>query len=183
MLRALTEILLIAPHVPLLFMGQEWGETRPFVFFADFHGELADVVREGRRTEFRHFAAFHDPDSRDHIPDPNDPGSFVASRIDWAARETPEGQDWLAFTRDLLALRAREIVPRLARAPGHGGRVIAADDGLLAVDWQLDGAVLRLRANLDDESRSAPPASGRPIRGRAEDPLPPFTVFAAIDAS
>ena len=59
---ALTAILLLSPHIPLLFMGEEWGETRPFAFFTDFHGDLADVVREGRRREFRHFTAFHDPD-------------------------------------------------------------------------------------------------------------------------
>ena len=49
MVEALTAILCLSPHIPLLFMGEEWGETRPFCFFTDFHGELADAVREGRR--------------------------------------------------------------------------------------------------------------------------------------
>ena len=80
MVRALTAMLLLSPHVPLLFMGQEWGETRPFVFFTDFEGKLADAVREGRRHEFRHFAAFAEPAARAHIPDPNDPTSFEASQ-------------------------------------------------------------------------------------------------------
>jgi maltooligosyltrehalose trehalohydrolase len=58
MIEALTAILLLSPHVPLMFMGEEWGETRPFVFFTDFEGTLADLVRQGRRREFAAFAAF-----------------------------------------------------------------------------------------------------------------------------
>ncbi len=54
---ALTAVLLLSPGIPLLFMGEEWGETRPFLFFTDFHGELARQVREGRRNEFRRWEA------------------------------------------------------------------------------------------------------------------------------
>lgn len=182
LLRALTALHLLAPHVPLLFMGQEWGETRPFVFFTDFEGELADAVREGRRKEFEHFAAFRDKEARSHIPDPNDPTSFEASRIDWTARETDEGRDWLDFTRALLEVRAREVVPLLAGAPGHGGRVIAADDGLIAVDWRLDGATLAVRANLGETPREAPGAPGRRIWGEGDGPLAPFCVRAVVAA-
>jgi malto-oligosyltrehalose trehalohydrolase len=181
MLRGLTAVLLLSPHVPLLFMGQEWGERRPFVYFTDFEGELAQAVREGRRREFGRFAAFRDEAARASIPDPNDPATFVASRIDWAARDSPAGRDWLAFTRGMLEVRRREIVPRLARAPGHGGRVLAADQGLVAVDWRLDGATLRLRANLAEGERAAPEAAGRVIWGPAGGPLPAFAVRATVE--
>ena len=50
--QAMQAILLLAPQIPLLFMGEEWGATQPFCFFTDFHDELADAVREGRRREF-----------------------------------------------------------------------------------------------------------------------------------
>ena len=69
----------MTPQIPLLFMGEEWGCTTPFLFFVDHHDELADAVREGRRTEFAHFAAFSDPEKRDSIPDPNAPETFVQS--------------------------------------------------------------------------------------------------------
>jgi malto-oligosyltrehalose trehalohydrolase len=128
LVRALSAILLLSPHVPLLFMGEEWGETRPFAFFTDFHGELADAVREGRRREFRHFAAFERPETRARIPDPNAPATFEASKLDWSATATPEGGDWLAWTGSLLATRRQEIVPRLAATGGHAGRVLAARD-------------------------------------------------------
>jgi malto-oligosyltrehalose trehalohydrolase len=184
LLEALTAILLLSPHVPLLFMGEEWGERRPFAFFTDFHGELADAVREGRRREFRHFAAFHDPKDRAEIPDPNAPETFAVSKIDWDAREAPGGRRWMGLVTELLATRRREIVPRLACAAA-GGAVLAARDGVIAVDWPLERADLRLRANLSDASAEAPSASGRLIwpsdGGPTEAPLPPHTVRVALD--
>ena len=53
-------LLLLAPQVPLLFMGEEWGARQPFLFFCDFHGELAAAVRDGRRREFARFPEFAD---------------------------------------------------------------------------------------------------------------------------
>jgi len=181
--RALTEILLLSPHVPLMFMGEEWGETRPFAFFTDFHGELADAVREGRRKEFSNFGAFTDPDLRARIPDPNAKATFEASKIDWTRRESDAGRAWLDMVRGLLALRHREIVPHLERAPGHGGRIIAVDEGLIAVDWTLDGAVLRLRANLSDHPQDAPEAPGRTLHGPEGQSLPPCTVRVVKDTA
>ena len=51
--KAMQAVFLLAPNIPLLFMGEEWGATQPFCFFTDFHDELADAVREGRRREFQ----------------------------------------------------------------------------------------------------------------------------------
>jgi 1,4-alpha-glucan branching enzyme len=170
-----------------MFMGEEWGELRPFAFFTDFHGELADAVREGRRREFRRFAAFEDPALRERIPDPNDPATFAASRLDWAARDAAEGKAWLEFVRSLLAVRREEIVPHLAGAGGGAGKVLAAEDRLVAVDWQLDGAVLRLRANLGPAPADAPPpAAGRVLHataGAANELLPAFAVRVSLEAT
>lgn len=181
LLRALTAILLLSPHVPLLFMGQEWGETRPFAFFTDFDGPLAEAVREGRRREFGHFAAFADEAARAAIPDPNAVATFTASKIDWEARATPAGRDWRAFTRGLLDIRQRAIVPHLARAPGHGGQLLLAEAGRIAVDWRLDGAVLHLRANLGAEAADLPGAAGRILHGTAGPPAAPRSVLVALE--
>nr|WP_184154395.1 malto-oligosyltrehalose trehalohydrolase [Amaricoccus macauensis] len=179
--RALLAILLLSPHVPLLFMGDEWGERRPFVFFTDFTGDLADAVREGRRREFAAFAAFKGEHARAHIPDPNDPASFAASRLDWAAREAADGQAWLRFIRGLLAIRARELVPHLEGAR-EGGRVIEAADGRIAVDWPLDGAILRLRARLVPEGDDPAPPPGRVIwQGGAE--IAPLAVTVTLETA
>ena len=185
MVEALTAILLLSPHIPLMFMGEEWGETRPFAFFTDFEGELADPVREGRRREFAGFAAFEEPAAREAIPDPNAPGTFAASKIDWSRPETPEGAARLARTRRLLETRASEIVPLLRGAGGDAGKVLVAEDGALLVRWRLNGGTLTLRANLGVAPAALPAAPGRVIHtvgvDAAAPEAPPGSVVFAVD--
>ena len=145
-IEALTAIWLLAPSVPMFFMGQEWGATQPFLFFCDFHGDLADAVREGRRREFAKFAAFADPEARERIPDPNALSTFATSVLDWDTANTPEGQRTMDFVRELLRIRRTEIQPHLGEQL-HGGNH-AVRDGALRVEWAFaGGARLCLAAN------------------------------------
>ena len=158
-LRALTEILLLSPSPPMLFMGQEWASRRPFLFFCDFAGDLGDAVREGRRKEFAAFAAFADPEARARIPAPIDPATFAASGLDWAELAQPEPARWLALHRELLRLRAAHIVPLLRI--GHPTAAAEITGSLLAVDWDWpDGRRLSLTANLADDAVACPARSG-----------------------
>src|SRR6185369_6045351 len=68
--RAVVALLLLAPQIPLLFMGEEWGSEQPFLFFSDFSGELADAIRKGRKEEFARYPDLSHPEKRDRIPDP-----------------------------------------------------------------------------------------------------------------
>ncbi|WP_187969419.1 malto-oligosyltrehalose trehalohydrolase [Aquibium microcysteis] len=154
MLRVLTSVLLLSPHIPLLFMGEEFAEDRPFLFFTDFHGELAKAVTEGRRREFARFAAFGDGTRK--IPDPNDPATFAASKLDWTKPGLGSGRLRFDLVRRLLALRREAIVPALASASGNSGIIRAAADGLVAVDWTLGKAQLQMRVNLSNGPRRAP---------------------------
>jgi maltooligosyltrehalose trehalohydrolase len=169
-LDALTAILLLSPQIPLLYMGEEWGETRPFCFFTDFHGELGAAVREGRRNEFRKWRAFQDREKRARIPDPNAPTTFEASTLDWSAPRQPPHDRKLALTAQLLALRRTEVVPRLKGIGGHAGRVLFAGSTGLGVEWQLaGGGRLALFANLSAGRMALPDtgvASSRGSRGR-----------------
>ncbi|MGQ9370957.1 malto-oligosyltrehalose trehalohydrolase [Azospirillum sp. A39] len=150
-LRALAAVTLLAPAVPMLFMGEEWGETRPFNFFCDFEDGLAEAVREGRRREFAAFPEFADESARARIPDPNAPTTFEGSKLDWAAREREPHAGWLAFTTGLLRLRASVLMPRLKGA--GDARTAWRNGAAFAVAWTLgDGAVLVLLANLGDAS-------------------------------
>jgi maltooligosyltrehalose trehalohydrolase len=152
--------LCLAPAIPMLFMGEEFGAQSPFLFFCDFHGELANAVREGRRKEFAAFERFGDPKVRETIPDPNDEKTFLASKLPWDVIDQPGHAAWLRHYRDLLQVRAREIAPRLRDQAANAIFKVVGDRGL-AVDWNLpDGARLRLRANFGDsplESLSAAP--------------------------
>ncbi len=151
--QAMQAVLLLAPNVPLLFMGEEWGATQPFCFFTDFHDELADAVREGRRREFQKFPEFASEAARAHIPDPNALSTFTASRLDWSAPEDqPEHAEWLALVRELLRIRHETIVPRLAGMQGGAAEATLIGTAGIVVTWTLgDGARLTLVANLGDQ--------------------------------
>lgn len=115
-LRAATALLLLSPQIPLLFMGDEEGSESPFLFFTDFHDELADAVRTGRRKEFAKFEAFADEKAREQIPDPNALSTFEAS----VPQPGPDAPTWRTFYQNLLRLRREHITPRLSdtRRPG-----------------------------------------------------------------
>jgi maltooligosyltrehalose trehalohydrolase len=145
-LRAAAFLQLMTPQIPLLFMGEEWGCKTPFLFFVDHHDELADAVREGRRTEFAHFAAFSDPAKRESIPDPNAPDTFVRSI---PAHPDPISQtegETLAFYESTLQCRAKHIVPRIPGAVSIGAEALS--DCAVRASWKMgDGATLTVAAN------------------------------------
>lgn len=149
-LRALTAIMLLAPFPPLLFMGEEFGASTPFLFFCNFDPNMSKAVRDGRRKEFAKFARFSEPSARKLIPDPNDVTTFEKSILDWDCLDASPHDAWLDIYRTLLTIRRDVIVPRLSGIQGgHAGSVIGMRG--LRVHWLLnDGSMLSLIANLDD---------------------------------
>ncbi len=152
-LRAAMEILLLAPAPPLLFMGEEFGARSPFLFFCDFHGELAEAVTSGRRNEFARFAQFNSPELRQRIPDPNAEQTFLRSKLDWESLTQESHAGWLRFYRELLAIRGRMIVPRL-RGMNFTRAEFCEGQRRLAVDWACSDGTLQLRANLGSEEQA-----------------------------
>ena len=151
-LKAATALLLLSPMIPLMFMGDEANAAEPFLFFTDHHGELAEAVREGRRNEFADFAAFQDPERREHIPDPNALSTLQQSM------PTLADQDHVAFYRELLSLRHRHIVPHLPGSVALGAQVLG--DAAVSARWRLgNGSVLQIDLNLSATAleHSTPP--------------------------
>jgi maltooligosyltrehalose trehalohydrolase len=109
---AATTLLLMAPETPLLFMGQEWAASTPFMFFTDHEGELAGHVSAGRRQEFGRFSAFADPAARDRIPDPQGVETFERSVLQWEERLAPPHASVLAQTATLLSIRNAHVSAR-----------------------------------------------------------------------
>jgi malto-oligosyltrehalose trehalohydrolase len=185
-LRAAIAILLLAPSVPLLFMGEEWNADQPFPFFCDFGPELAEAVRAGRRREFASFPQFADPAILDRLPDAQDPATLAAATLRWDAAGKPGHREWLALYRALLMVRHAEIVPRLAGI--EGGGAWAVQGKVLQVAWRMgDGSQLRLTALLSDDSEAARPAiDGRPLFSTHPEaagqrrPLPPWFVHWSL---
>lgn len=150
-LRAAMALLLLAPQVPLLFMGEEFGATQPFLYFTShLTPELADAVRKGRRQEFARFGAFADATQRERIPDPNAEQTFLDSipRPDPAL--APAWRDWI---KALLTVRHACIVPRLDGARALDSRILGP--AAVRVRWQMgDGKVLMMAINLGTVSVS-----------------------------
>jgi maltooligosyltrehalose trehalohydrolase len=145
-IEAALAITLLAPMIPMLFMGEEWGSTAPFPFFCDFEGDLADAVRKGRRKEFAGAYAKYG----DEVPDPLDEATFRSAVLNGSARDLPKPYQRLTLVRELLSVRRREIVPRLAGA--QFGDASAKDDGLLSAYWRMgDDTSLHLWANLSNQ--------------------------------
>lgn len=156
--RVLLATLLLSPHIPLLFMGEEFGETHPFLFFTDFHGELAKAVREGRAKEFIGHAG-HD----EAVPDPNDLNTFVRSTLDWDKPSQEEGKSWLRFTRSLLTLRHRHIVPLLRQGGTVEGKILHTAHGRVAVSWQFPQGTLSLALNIGKKPAPMPELAGETL--------------------
>lgn len=155
-------LVLLSPHIPMLFMGEETAAETPFLFFADWTGEAAELTREGRRKEFSHFKAFATPETRAEIPDPCDERTFQASKLDWTSiDQSPAGARFRALTTQLLTIRREKIVPLVKRGFVSAQRdLIGADPRMGGVDvrWRTEqGEVLQIVANFADHELPMPP--------------------------
>jgi maltooligosyltrehalose trehalohydrolase len=152
-------LLLLSPQIPLIFMGEELGAREPFLFFANYEGELAEAVKQGRRKEFAKFPEFATEEAQKRIPDPNKAETFARSRPDFAAQD-PWSRDWHGYFQQLLKLRRDVIVPRLDGARTNGAQALARD--ALQACWILgDGSRLTLAANFGPQPVNLVPIAGR----------------------
>jgi len=173
LLRAACACVLLSPHAPMLFMGEEYAAATPFQYFCDFGPELADAVSRGRREEFGRFALFADESVRARIPDPNAESTFLASRLRWAERDTLPHREWLAEVTQLLALRRSRLVPLLSARSGAGQ--FSVDGETLRVTWTLDAQRLHLLAHFGADAVAgipAPPGEVIYADGAAPDAAP-----------
>lgn len=151
---AATALLLFLPMTPLLFMGQEWAASTPFLFFTDHDAELGPKVSEGRANEFAKFAAFADPAARARIPDPQVRDTFERSKLRWDERRREPHRRMLELTTRLLALRREDPVLREPCLRSQlSARVL---DGLLVVERRGGAGVRRLVVNLSERDRPLP---------------------------
>lgn len=166
--------LLLAPAVPMLFMGEEFAASTSFMFFCDFGPELAAKVCDGRRREFAAFERFRDETARNLIPDPNAESTFLASKLKWDEVLAQGHCEWYELYSDLLELRRNLIVPHLGGR--HSSARFTEDRSVLIVDWTLsDCTKLSLRANFSALSRQCAAASQSVLyasKGATPDTLP-----------
>ncbi|MFN2564284.1 MAG: malto-oligosyltrehalose trehalohydrolase [Gemmatimonadaceae bacterium] len=162
-LKLAAALLFLSPYVPLLFMGEEYGETNPFLYFIS-HGdqELVESVRNGRREEF---AAFGWGDA---VPDPAAESTFANSKLDRTKLDDPRHAEIYALYRDLIALRKRsKVQPRSSQfqvpSSGSGGaesQVTCRDDVITIGRPTGDGRRMLAVFNCSDREQEVPLPSG-----------------------
>lgn len=188
-LHAAQALLLLAPQIPMLFMGEEFGAAQPFLYFTSHRDEeLARAVREGRKREFGRFPQFSDPALLEKLPDPNSFSTFIASIPE--PGPAPESAAWLGRVAQLLRIRSLHIAPFLRGAHAIDAQAI----GPKAVNarWLLaDRSVLNITVNLAEQGltesldRLAHPAgadllydSGGALEGLAAGCFPGYAILA-----
>jgi maltooligosyltrehalose trehalohydrolase len=166
--------LLLSPQVPMLFMGEEFAASTPFRFFCDFGADLASSVANGRRREFKRFAAFADEAAIAAIPDPNAEASFASSKLRWPERDLPAHHARFMYIRQLLELRQRHLAPLLRGGPATAGRYSVVE-GVLRIEWPLHGSRWTLLVNFTAQAAYAdvPPSDSSVFSLRATSAAPP----------
>jgi maltooligosyltrehalose trehalohydrolase len=153
--RALAALWLLSPQTPMFFQGQEYGSTRPFLYFADHSEELAGLVHRGRADFLSQFRSLNDPEIVAAMADPDSRGSFLSSKLD--IEEHAESNPLFAFHRDLLKLRRTDPAFRARRSDWIHGAVLGPE--ALALRFLADGNESRLLlVNLGRDLYPAPAA-------------------------
>jgi maltooligosyltrehalose trehalohydrolase len=155
-LAASAAVVLTSPFTPMIFMGEEWGASTPFLYFADHaEPELARAVREGRTAEFAGHGWTDLYGGPVQVPDPQSPATVAASRLDWAEPGRAGHARLLAWYRRLVALRRAQ--PDLADGDLDGVRVAVADDGTWLV---VRRGELRVVVSIAEGPVTVPEGSG-----------------------
>ena len=164
--RALTAVLLLGPATPMLFQGQEFAASAPFLFFADHHDELARLVRKGRGEFLKQFASIATAEVAGALADPGDRATFERCKLDFTERE--RHAEAYVLHCDLLRLRRDDAVFAAQGAHGVDGAVLGDDafvvrffgerddDRLMLVNLGVD-----LVLDILPEPLLAPPADTR----------------------
>jgi maltooligosyltrehalose trehalohydrolase len=133
-LRAMTALWLLSPQTPMIFQGQEFCASSPFLYFADFSGKDAEAVAKGRLKFLSQFPSLATEEARRAVPDPADVTTLQRSRLDWSERESHA--EWLALHRDLLKLRRDDPIFARQRADLMEAAALGVD--CLAVRYFAD---------------------------------------------
>jgi len=128
-LRAITALMLLAPGTPMLFQGQEFGASSPFLFFADHSAELNKQILQGRAEFLSQFRSLATPEMQERFTNPGDPATFERCKLDQFERETH--REIYDLHRDLLKLRRHEPAFRAQKRRGLDGAVLSSEAFLL----------------------------------------------------
>lgn len=135
---------LLSPHVPMLFMGEEYGETRPFQYFISHTDEkLVELVRKGRKEEFSYFKW------QGEVPDPQAEKTFENCMLSWVVDDSVDAKALFEFYKHLIAFRKNR--PAMQGKTRDTLQVLAADDGVICFDRKYEGDYILVLLNFNKE--------------------------------
>ena len=163
--RAMTALMLLAPGTPMLFQGEEFASSSPFVFFADHRPKLASAVSEGRADFFTQFRSMATAEMQQLIPDPENPDTFERCKLDFNERE--RHADVYALHCDLLRLRKEDAAFTSQSAGAFDGAVLGSEAFLLRFFSEVSGdRLLLVNLGRDLHLDAAPEPLLAPPEGR-----------------
>ncbi len=152
----MTALMLLMPATPMLFQGQEFGATSPFLYFADHKPELAAAVQKGRAEFLSQFPSMASPEVQRRLPPPHDPKTFERCKLNWKEREAH--QSLARLHRDLLAMRRTDVAFRAQDGAAIDGAVLGTD--LFAIRYftprEEDERLLIVNLGVDVDAGSFP---------------------------
>lgn len=163
----LLAMLLLSPQIPLVFMGDEFASRSHFFFFSDYPEELQQNTPEDRLKQARDFGAGDDV-TVDEVTDPDDRETFLISKMDWEEGKTPKAQEARLRFKELVDKRREYLMPLLSNVGGGVGHLLKAEEGILAIDWQLGDVRWQFRANFTDSRAVVPPVQGTTVHALPE---------------
>ena len=155
-LRAMTALLLLQPATPMLFQGQEFASSAPFLYFADHDPELSAKVAEGRRQFLAQFPSLANPEIERRLADPSDTHTFARCKLDLAQRDDGAHAETYTLHRDLLRLRRETPAFQQQRADRMHGAVLSSAAFMLRFLCAEGDRVLLVNLGADLELEPAP---------------------------
>ncbi len=162
--KAMTAFILLAPGTPMIFQGEEFASSSPFLYFADHTPELAGSVKEGRRKFLGQFRSLAVPEMWGCFADPHDPKTFERSKLDHSERE--RHSETSAMFRDLLRLRRQDPVFRQQKPGAVDGAVLSPDAFVLRYFGEQEDRLLIVNFGLDLHLDPAPEPLLAPPEGK-----------------
>lgn len=136
LIKAASCLYLLAPSIPMIFMGEEWGCESPFCFFCDFNEELSEKVRIGRRKEFSKSLQFSDSKIIEAIPNPSSEKTFLDSKLNWNDLKQANHNEIHDYYKLLLSIRKNKIIPILNKI--KKGSFEIYNDKSFSVSWNFE---------------------------------------------
>jgi maltooligosyltrehalose trehalohydrolase len=165
----MTAYILLTPGTPMLFQGEEFASSAPFLYFADQGPEVAQLIKEGRRKFLGQFRSLGDAEMWSCFADPGDPQTFERCKLDHAERERGSHREVHELIRDVLKLKREDPVLSKPRPGSMDGAVLSTDAFVLRYFGESDDRLVIVNFGVDLHLNPAPEPLLAPPEGKEWD--------------